>query len=85
MIRTQVQFTEQQLHSLRELSAATGRSIADLTRDAVTLYLQHSAGPTREALIERAIGAAGKFSSGQTDVSGKHDLYLAEAFAHDIR
>lgn len=80
MVRTQIQFTEQQLHSLRELSAATGRSIADLTRDAVALYLQRSVGPSHEELVERAIAVAGQFASGLTDVSSNHDDHLAESF-----
>ena len=85
MVRTQIQFTERQLQSLRELSAATGRSIADLTRDAVAMYLQQCAGPSRDVLVQRAIAAAGKFGSGSRDVSRHHDQYLSKAFEHDIR
>lgn len=85
MIRTQVQFTDQQIKSLRELSAVTGRSIADLIRDAVTLYLQRSAGPSHEVLIERAIAVAGQFGSGSSDVSSQHDHYLSETSGHGIR
>ena len=81
----QVRFTDQQLQSLRELSAVTGRSIADLTRDAVTLYLERSAGPSRELLIERAIAVTGQFGSGSSDVSSRHDHYLSEAFGYGIR
>jgi hypothetical protein len=32
--------------------------------------------------IQRAIGVAGKFSSGLEDVGVDHDRHLAEAFGH---
>jgi hypothetical protein len=80
MVRTQIQLTEKQIESLRELSAATGRSIADLTREAVTAYLQCRGVKSRAMLIEQAIGAAGQFGSGTADVSAHHDRYLSEAY-----
>ena len=39
MIRTQVQLTDRQLEALRQASAATGRSVADLIRQGVDQYL----------------------------------------------
>jgi hypothetical protein len=80
MVRTQVQLTEQQLDALRELSTATGRSVAELVRLGVDLYLSAQHRPTRKEQIGRALRALGKFSSGRNDVSVHHDRYLAEAF-----
>jgi hypothetical protein len=80
MIRTQVQLTDRQLDALRDASAATGRSIADLIREGVDRYLERRSEPAREERIERAIGVAGRFSSGRSDVSAHHDRHLAEAF-----
>lgn len=80
MIRTQVQLTERQLQALRDASASTGRSVADLIREGVDQYLVGRSELGREERIERAIRVAGKFSSGRTDVSAKHDKHLAEAF-----
>jgi hypothetical protein len=80
MIRTQVQLTDRQLKALRQTSAATGRSVADLIRQGVDLYLSGRSELGREERIERAIRVAGKFSSGRTDVSANHDKHLAEAF-----
>ena len=80
MIRTQVQLTEGQFKALRQESAATGRSVADLIRQGVDRYLSERSGIERDERIKRAIAAAGKFSSGLRDVSAKHDKYLAEAF-----
>jgi hypothetical protein len=80
MIRTQVQLTDGQLKALRHRSAATGRSIADLIRQGVDLYLNERNELGREERIERAIRVAGRFSSGRADVSANHDRHLAEAF-----
>ena len=80
MIRTQVQLTSAQLEALRQASAATGRSVADLIRQGVDQYLAGRSELGREERIERAINLAGRFSSGRNDVSANHDRHLAEAF-----
>ncbi|MGO9256586.1 MAG: ribbon-helix-helix protein, CopG family [Bryobacteraceae bacterium] len=80
MIRTQVQLTDRQLEALRQASAATGRSVADLIRQGVDQYLAGRSELAREERIERAIRVAGKFSSGRSDVSANHDKHLAGAF-----
>lgn len=80
MVRMQVQLTESQVKILRSLSAATGRSIADLIRQGVELYVSTQRRTGREEQVERALRAAGKFSSGTRDGSVDHDRYLAEAF-----
>jgi len=80
MVRTQVQLTERQLDTLRELSTATGKSVAELVRLGVELYLSSQHRPSRKEQIGRVLRAIGKFSSGRNDVSAHHDRYLAEAF-----
>ena len=80
MVRTQIQFTECQMQTLRRLSASTGKSIAHLTRDALDAYLEHRVGVGANSKIERAISVAGRFASGLHDISADHDRYLAEAF-----
>jgi hypothetical protein len=80
MVRTQIQLTDAQLHALRQASASNGRSIAELVRQGVELYLDTQHQPDRGRQIERALRAAGKYSSGAKDVSANHDRYLAEAF-----
>jgi hypothetical protein len=82
MIRTQVQLTDRQLKALKHAAAASARSISDLVREGVDQYLSGRSEIGREERIERAIRAAGAFSSGQTDVSANHDRHLAEAFRH---
>jgi Ribbon-helix-helix domain len=81
MIRTQVQLTDAQLKALRQASAATGKSVAELVRQGVDQFLAGRSELGREERIERAIAVAGKFSSGRSDVSSQHDKHLAEAFA----
>ena len=80
LIRTQVQLTDQQLQALRQLSARSGRSISDLVRQGIDDHLRGRAEASDEERKQRAIRIAGMFASGQTDVSSKHDQYLADAF-----
>ncbi len=70
MIRTQVQFTEEQIALLRERARAQNRSVSDPVREAVTRFLDET--PRAGALI-------GKFRSGAPDLAAEHDRYLAEA------
>lgn len=51
--------------------------MAHLIREAVDAYVpDHET--DREALIRRAVAAAGRFSSGLDDIGERHDDYLAE-------
>lgn len=77
MIRVQVQLTEQQAAKVKRLADDRGVSVAALVRDAVDELTETS---DREARWERALAAVGKYRSGLTDVSERHDDYLAEDF-----
>lgn len=80
MVRTQIQLTAAQMAELRQLSAESGRAIADLVREGVEAYLRSQQRVSRQERITRALEAAGKFASGSSDISVEHDRYLAEAF-----
>ncbi len=80
MVRTQVQLTEDQLRQLKRLAAERGVSIAELVREGVDAVLQSSGVDITERR-RRAIAAIGCFRSGKTDVSERHDDYLAEAYS----
>ena len=80
LLRTQVQLTERQLRALRQLSAKSGRSVADLIRQGIDEYLASGREPTQEERRERAIRVAGMFASGAMDISADHDRHLADAF-----
>lgn len=78
MIRTQIQLTEEQLRRLRALAAARGVSVAELIRQSVDTVAP-ARGVSAQTRRQRAIAVAGRFRSGQRDVSAEHDRYLAEA------
>ena len=80
MVRTQVQLTDKELNALRQLSAATGKSIAELIRNGIDQFLALHRIAQAEDRADRAIRIAGMFSSGSPDASADHDRYLAEAF-----
>ncbi len=80
MVRTQIQLTENQMRALRRIAAASGRSMADLIREGVDLYLTGEQRMGRNEQIARALRVVGKFASGRSDISSEHDRYLGEAF-----
>ena len=79
MIRTQVQLTEEQVRALRSLSSARRVSVAELIRQSVGVLIRSAREIDIEERRRRAIAAAGRFHSGASDISVKHDEYLAEA------
>jgi hypothetical protein len=80
MIRTQVQLTETQMEALRRLATLKKKSLADLVRQSVELYLDRES-PAGDALrVQRALAVVGKFSSGSRDGSSEHDRHLADAY-----
>ena len=79
MIRTQVQLTEEQARALRNLASIRQVSIAELIRQSVDALVRSSTEIDAEERRRRAIAAAGRFHSGESDISTKHDQYLVEA------
>lgn len=79
MIRTQIQLTEKQAEALRKISLKQRISMAELIRRGVDSIIQSALIIDPEERKKRAIHAAGKFRSGKSDVSEKHDDYLSEA------
>ena len=80
MVRTQIQLTEEQARALKKMAASRHLSSAELIRRAVDIMIKSGPGADPEESRKRAIDIAGKFSSGKSDVSRKHDRYLADAF-----
>jgi len=78
----QVQLTQRQVEELRRLAAERKVSIAQCVREGVDELIHSANGPDRRAIRERAIRAAGRFSSGLTDLAERHDDYFAEACEH---
>ena len=81
MIRTQIQLTEEQSQTLKRLARKQQRSVAELIRQSVDLYLSTTGEVPIDQQYERALALAGKYGSGDVDLGRRHDAYLAEAYA----
>ena len=73
MIRTQISLTREQMQALRREAKRRGVSIAALVRRAVDAEVKQG---DREERIRMAMEVMGSYSSGRTDISVNHDLYL---------
>ena len=80
MVRTQIQLTENQAKALRDIAASRHLSVAELVRRAIDSMLKTSTSVDPGERLTRALEIAGKFSSGQRDISRKHDVYLSEGY-----
>lgn len=76
MPRAEIELTEEEAKRLDEVAATSGRSVAEVIRDSVDLYL----GNERMLAKERARKASGMFRSSVNDLGTNHDHYLAEDF-----
>ena len=81
MVRTQIQLTDEQSAAVKKLARRRGVSVARVIRDSVDEAVRRESKPAQEEIRGRAIAAAGAFRSKETDVSVRHDDYLAEAYA----
>lgn len=79
-MRTQIQLTDAQAQSLKELAASEGKSMAELVRDGVDTLLRARGTVNREALKARSIAVLGRFKSTTRDLGSKHDDHLGDAF-----
>ena len=80
MVRTHIRLPETQVATLKRLSALHHTSMAELIRRAVDLFTSTSVAYVTADRKERGLRAAGRFHSGLSDVSTRHDEYLAESF-----
>lgn len=79
MVRTQVQLTEEQHSGLRRLAAAKRVSMARLIREGVDKLLTSEVAVSEEEAMRRALAVMGRYHSGKSDISKRHDDYIAEA------
>lgn len=56
-----------------------GVSVSQLIREGIDLYRQSEDRLPFEKK-KKAMAAVGRFSSGRSDISGRHDEYLADAY-----
>ena len=72
MRRTEIELTEEQARRIEELAVNAGRSLNDVIRESVDLYL------AKIEAKERALSAIGRFRSSVSDLGSEHDKYLSE-------
>jgi post-segregation antitoxin (ccd killing protein) len=84
MIRTQIQMEKDQIDWLRVEARSRGVSVSQLIREGVALFRAREERFPEEKK-KRALAAVGRFSSNLSDVSDRHDDYLAEAFRKEAR
>jgi hypothetical protein len=81
MVRTQIQLTERQFEALKGVASREGVSMAEVIRRALDRVTEYGVTPDREELKKRAIAAIGSGHSDKTDLSSRHDEYVAEAYS----
>jgi Arc/MetJ-type ribon-helix-helix transcriptional regulator len=77
VVRTIVQLPEEQASALDRAARRRGVSKAAVVREALGQLLGAEQAADEDAL-QRALSAAGSFSSGVPDLAERHDDYLAE-------
>jgi hypothetical protein len=86
VIRTQIQLTEEQAGKAKRLAAERGVSMAEVIRELIDRAPERD---DRAERIARALAAVkrGGFRDreGKTDVSLRHDEYLADIYEEDLR
>jgi len=80
MMRTQIELTEEQSALIKQAAAERHITVAEMIRQGLDFFLQRGVANTHDSQIQRAIAVAGRFRSGKTDVSTRHDDHLAEAY-----
>ncbi|MCK4552526.1 MAG: CopG family transcriptional regulator [Tenericutes bacterium] len=80
MIRTQIQLTEGQALTLKTIATEKHIPIAEIIRRGINSYLQTYGKITEKERRQRAVAAAGRFHSGKSNLSAKHDEYLVKAY-----
>ena len=80
MVRTQIQLPEEMVRRVRQVADHEQTSMAEVIRRAVSFFFRGlPSGPIASHAYERAAAAAGRFSSGRSDLSRHHDRHFAEA------
>jgi hypothetical protein len=79
MVRTQIQMEKDQIEWLRTKAKERRMSVSQLIREGVEFYRTHEE-RLPEDKKKKALAAVGRYASGISDISEKHDDYLAKAF-----
>ena len=80
MVRTQIQLTREQAEAIKREVAERGASMAEIIRLCIDAHLRDVHRPSEEELRRRAASIVGMIKDGPSDMSRRHDDYLAEAY-----
>jgi len=80
MKRIQIRLEEQQFKALQRLAREQGLPVAEMVRQSIDALLRSVSQPSREALRSRALSVVGRFHSGASDISSRHDRHLENAY-----
>jgi hypothetical protein len=80
MVRTQIQLSEDQAKAVKTVAIAQGISAAEVIRRAIDTVIQSPSLLDATEKRKKVLEIVGKFNSGKSDISIKHDDYLAETF-----
>ena len=79
MAQTQIELTEEQVATLKQLAKQRQISLPDLIQEGIDALLQPVCIAGKEERKQRAMAIAGRFRSGLGDLSQRHDVYFTEA------
>jgi Arc/MetJ-type ribon-helix-helix transcriptional regulator len=86
MVRTQIQLTEEQAAKAKRLAAQRGVSMSEVIRQLLDAAPERDDRAERFARALAAVKRGGfRDREGKTDVSIRHDEYLAEILEEDLR
>jgi predicted DNA-binding ribbon-helix-helix protein len=80
MIRTQIQLTEEQSETLKQMAKDENVSVAELVRRSVDAYIDRHGGVSADERKRRLLSIIGIASSGETDLADDHDRYLEKIY-----
>jgi predicted DNA-binding ribbon-helix-helix protein len=80
MMRTQIQLTEAQSESLKQLARVENVSVAELIRRSVDAYLDKYGSVSAQERKRRLLSIIGIASSGEADLGEEHDHYLEKIY-----
>jgi hypothetical protein len=83
MLRTQIQLEEDQMEWLRAEARARGVSVSQLIREGLAFFRAYEERHPADKK-KRALAAIGRFASDASDVSMRHDDYLADVLTGEV-
>ena len=85
MKRTQIQITDKQYNYLKKISSERNISLAEVVREAISLYSSSTILVDQDLKIKDALSLIGKYKSGKKDISIKHDDYIEEELEEESK